>query len=109
MQNTLQDLTKVILRYRQNIVRAAKLSVDQPMTGLQRAIWWTEYVLRGRTTKHLRGTAAKISVYKYYLLDIIGFVLLVFTFVLYLSIKLLLIPSCKLQQVWYTKCKLKTK
>lgn len=79
------------------------------MTGLQRAIWWTEYVLRGRSTKHFRGTAAKVPVYKYYLLDIIGFVLLVATLVLYLSIKLLLAASYKIHEVLYTKSKLKTK
>lgn len=69
---------KLCLRYRDNINKAAKLSLDQPMTGLARAVWWTEYVLRHKNTKHLRGTAAELPFYRYFLLDIISFVVVVF-------------------------------
>ncbi|KAK4872333.1 hypothetical protein RN001_014362 [Aquatica leii] len=40
--------------YRKRITKLADLAEDQPMTGLERAVWWTEYVLRHNGTKHLK-------------------------------------------------------
>ncbi|KAK4872332.1 hypothetical protein RN001_014361 [Aquatica leii] len=40
--------------YRKRITELADLAEDQPMTGLERAVWWTEYVLRHNGTKHLK-------------------------------------------------------
>lgn len=58
------------------------------MTGLERAVWWVEYVIRHKDTKHLRGTAVDLPFYKYFLLDIIGFVVIVVLAVGYLIFKL---------------------
>lgn len=66
------------------MITAAKRSLDQPMSGLEKAVWWTEYVLRHKDTKHLRATAAKLSIIEYYLLDVIGFVLVVAIVAIYL-------------------------
>lgn len=60
------------------------------MTGLEKAVWWTEYVLRNKGAKHLKGPAANIPSYQYYLLDVIGFllaVLLICLFVIYKFLK----------------------
>ncbi|KAF2902531.1 hypothetical protein ILUMI_03654 [Ignelater luminosus] len=62
--------------YRNRVKELAELAKDQPMTGLERAVWWTEYVLRHKGTKHLRSPALDIPSYQYYLLDVIGFCLL---------------------------------
>lgn len=75
-----------------------ELSLDQPMTGLQRAVWWTEYVLRTRNTKHLRGSVTNIPLYKYYLIDVIGLTIAVIIIISYLFIKLLLFLSYKLYE-----------
>lgn len=78
-------------RYRNKVKEIAELALDQPMTGLEKAVWWTEYVIRHKGARHLRSPALNIPFYQYYLLDIIGFVvaalcLLCYTF--YLAIKL---------------------
>lgn len=67
--------------------------MDQPMTGLERAIWWTEYVIRHKGAKHLRSPALDIPSYQYFLLDVIGFCLLVVLIVghvLYKLVKLVI-------------------
>lgn len=43
------------------------------MTGLEKAVWWTEYVIRNKGAKHLRNPAADIPFYQYYLIDVISF------------------------------------
>lgn len=62
----------------------AELALDQPMTGLEKAVWWTEYVIRHKGARHLRSPALDIPAYQYYLLDVIGFVLAVFGVFCYL-------------------------
>lgn len=44
---------------------------DQPQSPLERAIWWTEYVLRHGGAKHLRSPAANISWPEYLQLDLV--------------------------------------
>ncbi|KAF2900030.1 hypothetical protein ILUMI_06155 [Ignelater luminosus] len=77
--------------YRNRVKELAELAQDQPMTGLERAIWWTEYVLRHKGAEHLRSPALDIPSYQYFLLDVIGFcllVVLIFSYVLYKLVKL---------------------
>lgn len=63
--------------------------IDQPMTGLERAIWWTEYVIRHKGAKHLKSPWATIPWYQYFLLDVIGFVLLCVVVVILVFYKVL--------------------
>ncbi|KAJ8959699.1 hypothetical protein NQ318_021891 [Aromia moschata] len=63
--------------YREAIKRLRQLALDVPMTGLEKAIWWTEYVIRHKGAKHLRNPVADLPLYQYYLLDVIGFLLLI--------------------------------
>lgn len=50
---------------------------DQPMSPLDRAVWWTEYVLRHRGAKHLRSPAANISWTQYLELELVSVILAV--------------------------------
>ncbi|KAB0792798.1 hypothetical protein PPYR_14757 [Photinus pyralis] len=63
-------------KYRDRIAELAELAKDQPMTGLERAVWWIEYVLRHRGAKHLRSPAANVPFYQYYLLDVFSLLVL---------------------------------
>ncbi|XP_072946228.1 UDP-glucosyltransferase 2-like [Epargyreus clarus] len=47
--------------YRNNVIRLRSLMYDNPQTSLERAIWWTEHVLRHGGAKHLRTLAANMS------------------------------------------------
>ncbi|XP_031348510.1 UDP-glucuronosyltransferase 2B20-like [Photinus pyralis] len=66
-------------RYKQKATELAELAKDQPMTALERAIWWTEYVLRHKGAKHLRSPFLEIPTYQYFLLDVICVLLLILT------------------------------
>lgn len=57
------------------------------MTGIQKAVWWTEYVLRHKNTNYLRSPAADITWWEYFMLDVLAFVLILFAILLYVSIK----------------------
>ncbi|XP_018561529.1 UDP-glucuronosyltransferase 2B15-like [Anoplophora glabripennis] len=75
------DLKNAILKvmndskYRDRVKKLKQLILDSPMTGLEKAVWWTEYVIRNKGAKHLRNPVADIPFYQYYLLDIVAFLL----------------------------------
>ncbi|CAK1589575.1 unnamed protein product [Parnassius mnemosyne] len=52
--------------YRHNIKRLRSLMHDQPQSSLERAVWWTEHVLRHGGAEHLRGPAANLTWIEYY-------------------------------------------
>ncbi|KAK9881632.1 hypothetical protein WA026_017156 [Henosepilachna vigintioctopunctata] len=60
-------------KYKKNIDRLSAISKDQPMRPLEKAVWWIEYVLRHKTTEHLRSPSADIPLYQYFFLDILAF------------------------------------
>jgi glucuronosyltransferase len=43
---------------------------DQPQTPLERAVYWTEYVITHKGAPHLRSAATDLSWYQYLLLDV---------------------------------------
>ncbi|XP_069355765.1 UDP-glucosyltransferase 2-like isoform X2 [Maniola hyperantus] len=57
--------------YRQNVVKLRKIMHDQPQSSLERAVWWTEYILRHGGATHLRSAAANVPWIEYYALDLI--------------------------------------
>lgn len=82
-------------RYKKNSERWAKLLKDEPMQGLEKAVWWTEYVLRHKDEdlSHLKGRANDIPLYQYFLLDVIAFfvgVVVAGIYLVYISVKLLM-------------------
>nr|CAD7410702.1 unnamed protein product [Timema poppensis] len=78
-EELLFSLGKVIndSRYRENVIHLAKLLNDQPQTAMDRAIWWTDYVLRHKGAKHLRTAAVDMPWYQFLLLDVIAFIFLI--------------------------------
>ncbi|XP_065170771.1 UDP-glycosyltransferase UGT5-like [Atheta coriaria] len=57
--------------YKDNVKKLAERIQDEPMTPLERAIWWTEYVLRHKGAQHLKGP--RIPCWQYYYLDVFAF------------------------------------
>lgn len=57
--------------YRQNMQRLSRLHRDQPMSPMDQAIFWVEYVMRHRGALHLRTEAYKVAWYSYYSLDVL--------------------------------------
>ncbi|KDR21702.1 2-hydroxyacylsphingosine 1-beta-galactosyltransferase isoform X2 [Zootermopsis nevadensis] len=60
-------------KYREGVRKRSRLLRDQPEHPLNRAIYWTEYVLRHKGAYHLQSPAKEHSVLQYYLIDVIIF------------------------------------
>ncbi|KDR22772.1 hypothetical protein L798_15644, partial [Zootermopsis nevadensis] len=58
-------------RYRENAQRLSRIYRDQPLTPLDQAVFWTEYVIRHKGAPHMRSAALDLAWYQYFLLDII--------------------------------------
>ena len=63
--------------YRENVQRLSRIYRDQPLTLLQQAVYWTEYVIRHQGAPHLRSAALDLAWYQYFLLDVIAVLALV--------------------------------
>ena len=61
--------------YKENVMRLSTIQHDQPVKPLDRAVFWIEFVMRHKGTKHLRPAAHDLTWYQYHSLDVIGFLL----------------------------------
>ncbi|XP_035777565.1 UDP-glucuronosyltransferase 2A3-like [Anopheles albimanus] len=57
-------------RYKRNIVRLGRLVRDQPMRPVEKAVWWTEYVIRHNGAGHYRYAAARMPFLQYHYYDV---------------------------------------
>ncbi|XP_047539175.1 UDP-glycosyltransferase UGT5-like [Vanessa atalanta] len=71
--------------YRDNILRLCTLMEDQSDMALERAVWWTDYVLR-HGAKHLRAVSANISRTQYYELELVSKAIFIVLFILIVAI-----------------------
>ncbi|KAG8316807.1 UDP-glucuronosyltransferase 1-1 [Homalodisca vitripennis] len=69
--------------YTENMRRISEQFRDRPMTPLQTAVYWTEYVIRHQGAPHLRPASVNLPLYKYLLLDVIAVMVLPFLVLLY--------------------------
>lgn len=76
-------------RYRKNMVETAKLYNDFEKSGLERAIWWTEYVIRHKGARHLRNPIVDMPLYQQFLLDVIAFLAAIVFIGIYVPVKIL--------------------
>lgn len=74
------------------------------MTPKEKVVWWTEYVLRHKGAKHLKSSAANLPFYQFYLLDVIGSLMLAALIIIFILVK---ISKCMLRYgkslFWKTK------
>ncbi|XP_041779023.1 UDP-glucosyltransferase 2-like [Anopheles merus] len=75
---TVESLRECILdvasnkRYKRNVARLGRLVRDQPMRPVEKAVWWTEYVIRHGGADHYRYPAAHMSFLVYHYYDVVG-------------------------------------
>lgn len=43
---------------------------DEPTSGLERAVWWTEYVIRNKGAPYFRNRSVDMSWYNFLVLDV---------------------------------------
>lgn len=94
--------------YAENAKKLTKRFKDRPLSAVENAVYWTEYVIRHKGAKHLRTAAVGMPWWKYYLVDVIGFILLIVFVVLYAFYFILKISIKKLFQKKVTSKKEKT-
>lgn len=58
-------------KFREEVKRRQFLLRDQKETPLERAVYWTEYVLRHKGARHLQSPARDLGVIQYYVVDVI--------------------------------------
>nr|QNS26322.1 UDP-glycosyltransferase UGT33AL1 [Ostrinia furnacalis] len=76
LSSAIQTILKDNKSYRQNIVHLRSIMRDQPQSPLERAVWWTEHVLRHSGARHLRAAAANLPLYQYLELELVTYVVL---------------------------------
>lgn len=65
--------------------RGSVLIRDLPMTAMDTALYWIDYVLKHKGAPHLRSAAQDLKWHELYLLDVIGLLLVLSSAVLLLS------------------------
>ncbi|XP_069681769.1 UDP-glycosyltransferase UGT5-like [Periplaneta americana] len=75
-QSVLEALKTVLNdpSYRENALRISKAFNDRPLSPLDTAIFWTEYVIRHGGAPHIRSAALDLAWYQYLLLDVLAVV-----------------------------------
>ncbi|KAJ4441095.1 hypothetical protein ANN_10945, partial [Periplaneta americana] len=84
-------------RYRENAQRLSRIYRDQPLSPLDQAVFWTEYVIRHKGAPHMRSAALDLAWYQYFLLDVIAVLALgtgTVLFVVFVIVRALLRKLC---------------
>lgn len=61
---------------------------DESETGLERSIWWIEYVIRHKGARLLKSNAVALPLWKFLLLDVVAFLISVLSLIVYVNIKI---------------------
>ncbi|KAM6986809.1 UDP glucuronosyltransferase 5 family, polypeptide D1 [Aplochiton taeniatus] len=72
--HTFEEALKEVLynpSYRDNMQRMSRLHRDQPITPMDNAVFWLEYVMRNQGAAHLRTQAYRMPWYSYYSVDVV--------------------------------------
>ncbi|XP_050518303.1 UDP-glycosyltransferase UGT5 isoform X2 [Diabrotica virgifera virgifera] len=76
-------------KYKEEVKKAKSILLDQPMKGVEKAVWWIEYVIRHKGARHLRSPAADMTLLEYFMVDVVLFLLTCVVVALYSVYKLL--------------------
>ncbi|XP_068619001.1 UDP-glucosyltransferase 2-like [Battus philenor] len=80
-------------KYKKAMSKLKNMAYDPYLSGPNKAVWWTEYVLRHGGARFLRSPSVGISFFKYYLLDIVTVLLVISSiiiFVTYMTVRCLI-------------------
>ncbi|XP_066263070.1 UDP-glycosyltransferase UGT5-like isoform X2 [Euwallacea similis] len=61
-------------KYRENVQLKSKLYHDRPEAPMKTATYWVDYVIRHKGAPHLRVAGVRLPWYKYYMVDVLGFI-----------------------------------
>ncbi|RXG53455.1 UDP-glucuronosyltransferase 2B14 [Armadillidium vulgare] len=75
--------------YKSRIENASNAFRDQPMPPLEKAVWWTEYVIRNKGAPQLRSPARDLSWIEYLMIDLLLLILFIFFLIFWTFKKLI--------------------
>lgn len=79
----------LVNRYKETISEVADAMLDEPIGSMEKAMFWIEYVIKHRGAKYLRAPAADISWFKFLLIDVLLFILVITLSLTVITYKLL--------------------
>ncbi|KAJ3586546.1 hypothetical protein NHX12_012943 [Muraenolepis orangiensis] len=80
--DALRELLDEKMLYKENMIKMSRLHHDQPLKPMDRAVFWSEFVMRHKGAAHLRTESYKMPWYSYHSLDVMVFLLSVVAFLL---------------------------
>ncbi|XP_069945344.1 UDP-glycosyltransferase UGT5-like isoform X2 [Cherax quadricarinatus] len=83
-------------KYKENLSRMSRLMRDQVTTSKERAVFWTEYVIRHHGAPHLRSPAAQLSWVEFLMLDVILLLHLALFIIFFILRRILKVLSAKI-------------
>ncbi|XP_036622180.1 UDP-glucuronosyltransferase 1-2-like isoform X1 [Trichosurus vulpecula] len=95
LEMTSDDLSKALKTvindqsYKENIMRLSALHRDRPISPLDLAVFWVEFVMRNKGAPHLRAAAHDLNWIQYHSLDVIAFLLAIVLTVVLIAVKCL--------------------
>lgn len=81
------NLNSVLHSYKEKIVKLSQINQDRPVSALELAVFWTEFVMRHQGAEHLRVAAHDLNWFQYHSLDVIGLFAVVFLTFLFVLLK----------------------
>ncbi|XP_060863378.1 UDP-glucosyltransferase 2-like isoform X2 [Metopolophium dirhodum] len=75
-------------KYMENAKIVSDRFKDRPMSPAESVVYWTEYVIRHKGAPHLKSHALDLTWYQYFLLDVIFVILILISFVIFITYKL---------------------
>jgi glucuronosyltransferase len=78
----------MICRYSSEAKRLSVIARDEPKSPVQRAVFWTEYVIRHKGAKHLRPAGEHLNWFQLHSLDVVSFLLAVLIISFWILIRL---------------------
>nr|CAD7398190.1 unnamed protein product [Timema cristinae] len=87
-KNNVREALRAVLEnpsYQENAKRVSRAFNDRPLSPLDTAVYWTEYVIRHRGAPHMRTAAVDMPWYQYLLLDVIAVLSIGACAILYIS------------------------
>lgn len=75
--------------YKRNMIKLRDLVYDEPISSLEKAMFWIEYLIRHKGAKHLEFKAKRVPFYRTYCLDFIAIFMLLSVCSIYVSWKIL--------------------
>ncbi|KAK6751611.1 hypothetical protein RB195_003181 [Necator americanus] len=102
--DTIADALRKMLNdqsYSQKIKRLSQMTKKKPVSASHLLVSWAEFVAEFKTLDNLVPAGNKLNFFQYHSLDVIAFLLLIVTIILYISWKFLKLATCKLYSIFF--------